>query len=145
MPRRDEYMYFILLYIVLGEIFFLSSSLFLSLSHSPSLNHHSIKLSSGLAITTMCIDLVGVQYIRKIHYFGRKIQDARSALAVVGGKVIIILSFSLPVSLPLCLPPSLLLSLPPSLQFRDIPYHLGRSRVRAVRQSNAKASEAKFA
>lgn len=35
----------------------------------------------------MCIDLVGVQYIRKIHYFGRKIQDARSALAVVGGKV----------------------------------------------------------
>lgn len=41
----------------------------------------------GLAITTMCIDLVGVQYIRKIHYFGRKIQDARSALAVVGGKV----------------------------------------------------------
>lgn len=42
----------------------------------------------GLAITTMCIDLVGVQYIRKIHYFGRKIQDARSALAVVGGKVV---------------------------------------------------------
>lgn len=44
-------------------------------------------ISTGLAITTMCIDLVGVQYIRKIHYFGRKIQDARSALAVVGGKV----------------------------------------------------------
>ncbi|PIO61883.1 Ion channel [Teladorsagia circumcincta] len=58
MPRRDEYMYIILLYIILG-----------------------------LAITTMCIDLVGVQYIRKIHYFGRKIQDARSALAVVGGKI----------------------------------------------------------
>ncbi|CAD6192751.1 unnamed protein product, partial [Caenorhabditis auriculariae] len=43
-----------------------------------------------LAITTMCIDLVGVQYIRKIHYFGRKIQDARSALAVVGGKVVLV-------------------------------------------------------
>uniref|UniRef100_A0A915D9N6 Potassium channel domain-containing protein n=1 Tax=Ditylenchus dipsaci TaxID=166011 RepID=A0A915D9N6_9BILA len=61
MPRRDEYMYLILLYIILG-----------------------------LAITTMCIDLVGVQYIRKIHYFGRKIQDARSALAVVGGKVVLV-------------------------------------------------------
>uniref|UniRef100_A0A914YRT2 Potassium channel domain-containing protein n=1 Tax=Panagrolaimus superbus TaxID=310955 RepID=A0A914YRT2_9BILA len=59
MPRRDQYMYLILSYIILG-----------------------------LAITTMCIDLVGVQYIRKIHYFGRKIQDARSALAVVGGKVL---------------------------------------------------------
>uniref|UniRef100_A0AC35TQ48 Ion_trans_2 domain-containing protein n=1 Tax=Rhabditophanes sp. KR3021 TaxID=114890 RepID=A0AC35TQ48_9BILA len=44
----------------------------------------------GLAITTMCIDLVGVQYIRKIHYFGRKIQDAKSALAVVGGKVVLV-------------------------------------------------------
>uniref|UniRef100_A0AC34QH24 Potassium channel domain-containing protein n=1 Tax=Panagrolaimus sp. JU765 TaxID=591449 RepID=A0AC34QH24_9BILA len=61
MPRRDEYMYLILSYIILG-----------------------------LAITTMCIDLVGVQYIRKIHYFGRKIQDARSALAVVGGKVVLV-------------------------------------------------------
>ncbi|KAE9417073.1 hypothetical protein Angca_006441, partial [Angiostrongylus cantonensis] len=61
MPRRNEYMYVILLYIILG-----------------------------LAITTMCIDLVGVQYIRKIHYFGRKIQDARSALAVVGGKVVLV-------------------------------------------------------
>uniref|UniRef100_A0A914E0N9 Potassium channel domain-containing protein n=1 Tax=Acrobeloides nanus TaxID=290746 RepID=A0A914E0N9_9BILA len=59
MPRRDQYMYLILLYIVLG-----------------------------LAITTMCIDLVGVQYIRKIHYFGRKINDAKSALAVVSGKVV---------------------------------------------------------
>jgi hypothetical protein len=28
----------------------------------------------GLAITTMCIDLVGIQYIRKIHYFGRAIK-----------------------------------------------------------------------
>nr|CAD2135927.1 unnamed protein product [Meloidogyne enterolobii] len=61
MPRRDHYTAIILLYIVLG-----------------------------LAITTMCIDLVGVQYIRKIHYFGRKIQDARSALAVVGGKVVLV-------------------------------------------------------
>ena len=34
----------------------------------------------GLAITTMCIDLVGIQYIRKIHYFGRAIKDARYAL-----------------------------------------------------------------
>ncbi|CAD5215940.1 unnamed protein product [Bursaphelenchus okinawaensis] len=61
MPKRDQHMYWILLYIVLG-----------------------------LAITTMCIDLVGIQYIRKIHYFGRKIQDARSALAVVGGKVVLV-------------------------------------------------------
>uniref|UniRef100_A0A1I8B458 Ion_trans_2 domain-containing protein n=1 Tax=Meloidogyne hapla TaxID=6305 RepID=A0A1I8B458_MELHA len=49
-----------------------------------------ITMTTGLAITTMCIDLVGVQYIRKIHYFGRKIQDARSALAVVGGKVVLV-------------------------------------------------------
>uniref|UniRef100_A0A0N4ZNW3 TWiK family of potassium channels protein 7 n=1 Tax=Parastrongyloides trichosuri TaxID=131310 RepID=A0A0N4ZNW3_PARTI len=47
----------------------------------------------GLAITTMCIDLVGVQYIRKIHYFGRKIQDAKSALAIVGGKVVMVSEF----------------------------------------------------
>nr|CAD2124197.1 unnamed protein product [Meloidogyne enterolobii] len=31
-------------------------------------------LGIGLAVTTMCIDLVGVQYIQKIHYFGRKFQ-----------------------------------------------------------------------
>ncbi|RCN34604.1 Ion channel [Ancylostoma caninum] len=49
----------------------------------------------GLAITTMCIDLVGIQYIRKIHYFGRAIktrsylfQDARFALVNVGGKMV---------------------------------------------------------
>lgn len=29
----------------------------------------------GLAVTTMCIDLVGIQYIQKIHYFGRKFQN----------------------------------------------------------------------
>ncbi|WKX97940.1 hypothetical protein Q1695_013555 [Nippostrongylus brasiliensis] len=29
-------------------------------------------LGIGLAVTTMCIDLVGIQYIQKIHYFGRK-------------------------------------------------------------------------
>ncbi|CAI5444388.1 unnamed protein product [Caenorhabditis angaria] len=42
----------------------------------------------GLAITTMCIDLVGIQYIRKIHYFGRAIKDARFALVNVGGKMV---------------------------------------------------------
>lgn len=26
----------------------------------------------GLAVTTMCIDLVGIHYLQKIHYFGRK-------------------------------------------------------------------------
>lgn len=31
-----------------------------------------IYLGFGLAVTTMCIDLVGIQYIQKIHYFGRK-------------------------------------------------------------------------
>lgn len=47
----------------------------------------------GLAITTMCIDLVGVQYIRKIHYFGRRIQDAKSAFAIIGGKAVYIGEF----------------------------------------------------
>ncbi|KAH7676075.1 Twik (KCNK-like) family of potasium channelsalpha subunit 40 [Aphelenchoides avenae] len=42
----------------------------------------------GLAITTMCIDLVGVQYIHKIHYFGRAIKDARYALVNVGGRMV---------------------------------------------------------
>uniref|UniRef100_A0A915PBA0 Potassium channel domain-containing protein n=1 Tax=Setaria digitata TaxID=48799 RepID=A0A915PBA0_9BILA len=42
----------------------------------------------GLAITTMCIDLVGIQYIRKIHYFGRAIKDARYALVNVGGRMV---------------------------------------------------------
>ncbi|CAB3405247.1 unnamed protein product [Caenorhabditis bovis] len=31
-----------------------------------------IYLGVGLSVTTMCIDLVGIQYIQKIHYFGRK-------------------------------------------------------------------------
>uniref|UniRef100_A0A915KF04 Potassium channel domain-containing protein n=1 Tax=Romanomermis culicivorax TaxID=13658 RepID=A0A915KF04_ROMCU len=30
----------------------------------------------GLAVTTMCIDLVGRQYVWKIHYFGRKFKEA---------------------------------------------------------------------
>lgn len=59
MPTKDGHIFFILLYIILG-----------------------------LFITTMCIDLVGIHYVQKIHYFGRKIQDARSALAIVGGKVV---------------------------------------------------------
>uniref|UniRef100_A0A7E4UZL0 TWiK family of potassium channels protein 7 n=1 Tax=Panagrellus redivivus TaxID=6233 RepID=A0A7E4UZL0_PANRE len=42
----------------------------------------------GLAITTMCIDLVGIQYIQKIHYFGRAIKDARYALVNVGGRMV---------------------------------------------------------
>ncbi|VDK48481.1 unnamed protein product [Anisakis simplex] len=42
----------------------------------------------GLAITTMCIDLVGIQYIRKIHYFGRAIKDARYALVNVRGRMV---------------------------------------------------------
>ncbi|PAV57744.1 hypothetical protein WR25_07384 isoform F [Diploscapter pachys] len=42
----------------------------------------------GLAITTMCIDVVGIQYIQKIHYFGRAIKDARFALVNVGGKMV---------------------------------------------------------
>uniref|UniRef100_A0A0R3S1V4 Ion_trans_2 domain-containing protein n=1 Tax=Elaeophora elaphi TaxID=1147741 RepID=A0A0R3S1V4_9BILA len=35
-----------------------------------------IYLGFGLAVTTMCIDLVGIQYIQKIHYFGRKFRGA---------------------------------------------------------------------
>uniref|UniRef100_A0A8R1DNL7 Potassium channel domain-containing protein n=1 Tax=Caenorhabditis japonica TaxID=281687 RepID=A0A8R1DNL7_CAEJA len=42
----------------------------------------------GLSITTMCIDLVGIQYIQKMHYFGRAIKDARFALVNVGGKMV---------------------------------------------------------
>lgn len=35
-----------------------------------------IYLGVGLAVTTMCIDLAGIQYIQKIHYFGRKFRGA---------------------------------------------------------------------
>lgn len=30
----------------------------------------------GLVITTMCIDTVGVQYLHKIHYIGRRMGEA---------------------------------------------------------------------
>lgn len=33
-----------------------------------------IYISLGLAVTTMCIDLVGIHYIEKIHNFGRKLK-----------------------------------------------------------------------
>ncbi|KRY41518.1 TWiK family of potassium channels protein 7, partial [Trichinella spiralis] len=41
----------------------------------------------GLALTTMCIDLAGSEYITKLHYFGQKIETARDAFggAVVSG------------------------------------------------------------
>lgn len=34
----------------------------------------------GLALTTMCIDLAGTEYIRKIHYLGQKMETAKSAV-----------------------------------------------------------------
>lgn len=43
---------------------------------------------TGLIITTMCIDLVGSQYIRKIHFFGRNINKARFMLASMGGRIV---------------------------------------------------------
>lgn len=30
----------------------------------------------GLALTTMCIDLVGVRYIERIHHFGRRFEES---------------------------------------------------------------------
>lgn len=38
-----------------------------------------VYLGVGLAVTTMCIDLVGIQYIQKIHYFGRKVRSPLSS------------------------------------------------------------------
>ncbi|KAI6187903.1 Potassium channel subfamily K member 18 [Aphelenchoides besseyi] len=38
--------------------------------------------------STMCIDLAGLQYIRKIHFLGRRIKDAQYALIKVGGRKI---------------------------------------------------------
>uniref|UniRef100_A0A0N5ATQ7 Ion channel n=1 Tax=Syphacia muris TaxID=451379 RepID=A0A0N5ATQ7_9BILA len=40
----------------------------------------------GLAITTMCVDFFGIQYIRKLHNFGRAINDVRFVLKNVGGR-----------------------------------------------------------
>jgi len=40
----------------------------------------------GLVVTTMCIDLVGSQYIKKIHYFGRNVrQITQQAFMHLGG------------------------------------------------------------
>jgi hypothetical protein len=39
----------------------------------------------GLALTTMCIDLAGTEYIRKIHYVGQKMESAKG---LVGGAVL---------------------------------------------------------
>ncbi|KFD54625.1 hypothetical protein M513_04570 [Trichuris suis] len=41
----------------------------------------------GLMLTTMTIDIVGVRYIVKVHYFGRAIQDASYTLVNIGGKL----------------------------------------------------------
>uniref|UniRef100_A0A5S6QG27 Potassium channel domain-containing protein n=1 Tax=Trichuris muris TaxID=70415 RepID=A0A5S6QG27_TRIMR len=41
----------------------------------------------GLMLTTMTIDLVGVRYIVKVHYFGRAIQDASYTLVNIGGRL----------------------------------------------------------
>lgn len=45
----------------------------------------------GLAVTTMCIDLAGTEYIRKIHYVGQKMETAKDLLGEgfqVGGEVL---------------------------------------------------------
>uniref|UniRef100_A0A915K464 Potassium channel domain-containing protein n=1 Tax=Romanomermis culicivorax TaxID=13658 RepID=A0A915K464_ROMCU len=42
----------------------------------------------GLVLATMCIDTVGTHYIRRLHYFGRKIQTAQQVLAIIGGKAL---------------------------------------------------------
>lgn len=55
-PKEQLYMFFTIIYIVIG-----------------------------LAITTMCIDLAGTEYIRKIHFVGQKIETAKE---VVGGAVV---------------------------------------------------------
>lgn len=38
---------------------------------------------SGLVLTTMCIDLVGTDYIERVHFFGRKFGNAKEVLAVL--------------------------------------------------------------
>lgn len=39
----------------------------------------------GMTLTTMCIDLAGTEYIRKIHYLGQKMDVAKT---VVGGAMV---------------------------------------------------------
>uniref|UniRef100_A0A914PIL5 Uncharacterized protein n=1 Tax=Panagrolaimus davidi TaxID=227884 RepID=A0A914PIL5_9BILA len=34
----------------------------------------------GLSLATMCIDLAGTEYINKIHYLGKKMDDAKGAV-----------------------------------------------------------------
>ncbi|PAV66697.1 hypothetical protein WR25_26409 [Diploscapter pachys] len=34
----------------------------------------------GLSLATMCIDLAGTEYIRRIHYLGTKMEDAKGAV-----------------------------------------------------------------
>lgn len=56
MPTQEVYMFFTIAYIVIG-----------------------------LALTTMCIDLAGLEYVEKIHSIGRTIDAAKG---MVGGVVV---------------------------------------------------------
>ncbi|VDP12151.1 unnamed protein product [Soboliphyme baturini] len=57
-------------------------------STGASLTLPLVLIFLGCVVTSMCIDLVGVSYLRKIHYLGRKIVALGDGLAIVGGRVV---------------------------------------------------------
>lgn len=65
-PKEHKYIMLLLLFMRTIFIFLLRRYMWVMLLY----------IGIGLAVTTMCIDLVGRQYVWKIHYFGRKFKEA---------------------------------------------------------------------